>query len=196
MGDIPVIESGSGGGGGDLDYGALATRAWEAFTRKPVELVVGMLIATVTGFLLITAGAAWLGMSQQALDVVRGRDVTIGTALQGYQRFVTSLVAMLLVGLSILVGGVLCIIPGLAALFFFSWTFMCMVDDPKLDAVGAMKRSFALAKSAPVATLVGIGASIVLNIVGSTVVVGVLVTTPLALLFEAALYDALTAKRG
>ena len=194
MGDIPAIESGPLGG--DLDYGALATRAWNAFTRKPVELIVGMLIATVTGLLLITAGAAWLGMSQQALDAVRGRDVTIGTALQGYQNFVASLVAMLLVGLAILVGGVLCVLPGLAALFFFSWTFLCMADDPGLDAVGAMKRSFALAKRAPVPTLVALGAAIVLNVAGGTVVLGVLVTTPLALLFEAAIYDALTAKRG
>lgn len=194
MGDESAIESGSVSG--DLDYGALASRAWSAFTRKPVELIVGMLIATVTGFLLITAGAAWLGMSQQALDAVRGREVTIGTALQGYQNFVTSLVAMLLVGLAILVGGVLCVVPGLAALFFFSWTFFCMADDPSLGAVDAMKRSFALAKSAPVPTLAALGASVVLNLAGGAVMVGFLVTTPLALVFGAAVYDALTAKRG
>jgi uncharacterized membrane protein len=184
-----------GAPGANLDYGALASRAWGAFTKKPVELIVGMLIATITSFLVVTAGAAYLGMSRQALDAARGREVTIGSALQGYQRFGTALVAMLLVALSVLIGGVLCIVPGLIAAFLFSWTFMILADHPELGAVDAMKRSLALAKSAPVPTLVALAASLVLSLAGSAVWIGFLVTTPLTMLFCAFVYDALTATR-
>lgn len=175
---------------GNLDYGALAKRAWGAFTRKPVELILGMLIASLTGILVVTVGAAVLGMSQQALEAVRGRDVTIGSALGGYQRFGASLAALVLLALIVGGGLLLLVLPGIAAIFFLNWTFLCMADDSSLGAVAALKRSFALAKAHPVPTLAALAAEFLLGLAGGVVKIGFLVTAPLGLLFAAAVYDA------
>lgn len=180
----------------DVDYTAAAQRAWTAFTRKPVEIVLGMLVATLTAFLVVTAGAAALGMNHQALEAVRGRDVKIGTALAGYGNFVASLVALLLVTVAVLVGIVACIVPGLLAVFFFYWTFMCMADDPSLGAVGSLKRSLALVRAHPVPTLVVLLANFVLSLAGGMVAVGFIVTTPLGFLFGAAVFDQMLATTG
>jgi len=179
--------------GESLDYGALMQQAWNVFTQKPVELIVGMLVAALTGIAIITAGAAALGMSHQALEAVRGRDVTISTALAGYDRFSNSLVALLLVIPIVIVGLLMCVVPGLIAIFFLYWTFLFMADDPALEPLEALKRSYQFSKRHPVPTLVVFGAAMVLGIAGGIFYVGTLVTMPLTQLFAASVFDALRA---
>ena len=102
-----------------IDYEAAFKLAWSAFTRKPVELIVGMLIATLLAFLIITVGAVALGVNHQALQAVRGRDIKIGDALAGFSEFGMSLGAVLLVILAVIIGTALCVVPGIIAAFGF-----------------------------------------------------------------------------
>ena len=175
----------------NLDYSGLIEQAWSAFARKPVELIIGMLVAALTGLAFITAGAAALGIGHQALEAIRGREVTISTALRGYDHFSRSLVALLLVVAIVCVGTVMCIVPGLVAIFFLYWTFLFMADDPALAPLDALKKSFEFSKRHPVPTLVVVFVAFVLDFVGGIVYVGMLVTLPLTQLFSAAVFDAL-----
>lgn len=179
----------------DLDYSGLMQQAWGVFTRKPVELIIGMLVAALTSLAIVTAGAAALGMSHQALEAIRGREFTISTALRGYDHFSRSLVALLLVIPIVCVGLVMCLVPGLIAIFLLYWTFLFMADDPALAPLDALKKSFEFSKQHPVPTLVVVGVALVLGIVGGIIYVGMLVTLPLTQLFAAAVFDALRASQ-
>jgi uncharacterized membrane protein len=178
----------------NLDYTALMQQAWGAFTRKPVELIIGMLVACMSAVFIITAGAAGLGMSHQALEAIRGRDVTISTALDGYNSFAKALVLAILLCLIIGFGLLLCVLPGLFAMFMLCWTFMFMADDPALSPTDAMKQSFELSKRHPVPVLVLFVVNFLLSMIGGIVVVGTIVTLPLTQLFAAAVFEALRAK--
>ncbi len=173
----------------DVDFGAAIKVGWEGFTRKPVELIVGWSLAFLSSLLLVTAGAAILGMVKQALGAVRGEEITIGTAFEGYENFVSGLVLSILLVVVMTLGFMACILPGIALAVMLQWTFYCAVDDQELGAVDAMKESWEMAKSniaAPIiAMLIGFG----LSMLGGFVPFGFVITAPLSLVITAAIYD-------
>ncbi len=179
--------------GVDVDFSAALKKSWEAFTRNPLELIVGPLLAMLSMLLLITVGPAYTGICNMGLKAARGESIAIGDAFSGYQRFGASFVAALLAGLAILVGALLLIVPGLIALFFFFLPFYFLADSGDLGGVDALKASARAAKANAATVIVTIVINLVLSFVGQITVIGWLVTMPIGVVFTAVVFEQIKA---
>ena len=113
-----------------------------------------------------------LGFIRAALVIVDGRRPTLDVLLST-DRLLPYAIASILVGLLVVVGFVLCIIPGFIAMFllwFFGYAILDAPDEPgspARDPIAAMRRSYELA-SANVGSLLGLAMlCIVINIGGA-----------------------------
>lgn len=65
---------------------------------------------------------------------------------KGFDRFVETLVAGLLVSVIVAIGAVLLIVPGIIASCGLSMTFYIMADDPNISGIDAIKKSWEMMK--------------------------------------------------
>lgn len=176
----------------EVDFVDTLRKAWNILIEWPAGYIVGFFLATVSTILVVTSGAAVLGMTGAALDGARGKEVTIGTCFSGYQRFFTGLLLAVLYAIIVGVGFALLVIPGLVAAVLLTWSFLYMQDDD-CGAVDAIKRSYELATDNVLSTVVTLVIAFILNVIGQATVIGWLLTTPLAMIFLAIVYDELRA---
>lgn len=116
----------------------------ETMTRGSGSLldVVLFVLPLILGSLLSAA------LTSLVLEKLRGRDASIGSCLQkGFQRLPLLLVLNLLMGLIILVGMVLVLIPGLIAVIMLSVAVPVFVAE-RASIGDSIRRSFRLTKSA------------------------------------------------
>ena len=134
----------------DLKYGVLIQQGFRELVRgnNPFVLVLGSLIATAGSIvsLGLLIGPFSVGLAKASLKVARGEAAEMDDLKAGFENFVPSFVAGLLVLLAVGLGTVLLIVPGLIALFAFMYTAHVLADDPELTAIDAMKESYAVAK--------------------------------------------------
>lgn len=86
------------------------------------------------------------GIVRFALDITEGKELNAATLLTPV-KLGDVIVASLLIGIATFVGLVLCILPGLAVMFFTSFTLYFLMDRPELGAIDAIKASFEFTKS-------------------------------------------------
>jgi hypothetical protein len=155
--------------GPGLDVGAAISYGWNGFTRNVGPLLLITLIVVVLSIGLSVVGQfafgdsfvlslAWnivttvvslivaMGLIRAALAVVDGRTPEVGMLFQG-EGLVPYLVASLLVGISVGIGILLCIIPGLILAFLFAFYGYAIVDGRTGDGIEAMKISWQLVSS-------------------------------------------------
>lgn len=65
---------------------------------------------------------------------------------KGFERFVDTLIAGLLISLAVGVGLILLIVPGIIAACGFAMTFFIMVDDPNISGIDALQQSWNMMK--------------------------------------------------
>jgi uncharacterized membrane protein len=82
-----------------------------------------------------------MGVIRAALAVVDGRTPEVGMLFRS-EGFVPYLVASILVGLSVGIGLILCVIPGLILLFLFAFYGFAIVDGRTNEPIEAMKISW------------------------------------------------------
>ncbi len=148
-------------------------------------LFAGLLVNGVVSFIgqLVTTLLA-AGLLKMAFDVVDGKQASLGTMLEGWDK-VQLLVAAILTSILTAIGLILCVLPGIAVLFFTAFTSAFVVDR-KLGAVDAIKGSFDLVKNNLGAVLVWILLAIVCTFVGALVcLVGLLVAVPVVVISQA-----------
>jgi uncharacterized membrane protein len=117
-----------------------------------VSGVVGNVVSVPAGDNLIVANGlsgiwsllclplSW-GAAVYFLNLIRSQDISYERLFDGYKDFIRIFLAGFLVGLCILVGLVLFIVPGIIIGLMFSMTSFVLKDFPEMSAADAMKMS-------------------------------------------------------
>ncbi len=199
----------------DLTIKALFTWAWEKFTQRPwafIGLFAGALIVSgISSAILSSAeGVAglyqllWLGdyavqtlvsMGIMAIGLKAYKDTAHLSIhdLWHPKRFVPYLFATLLTGITVIVGLVLLIVPGLVAMTMFMFA-PYLVLDKGMSPVDAMKHSMKMTEGHRMSLFVFLLAMIGINILGALLIgVGLLVSVPVSLLATVRAYRLLEA---
>ena len=184
--------------------------AWNVFTKRPWFLI-GVMFATFVVFALISKVfptdqggnivftlvnlviGIFIDMALIAFALAAHENVHTVTWKSVWmpQLFWKYLGASILMGIIVVVGLVLLVIPGLIAAFGFMFTKYLVVDR-KLGPVEALKESWRITKGHKL-HLLGFGfVAIVFNLIGAIAIgIGLLVTVPLTMLASAHIYRTL-----
>ena len=129
--------------------------AWED-TKENLGLLIGALViyllvssvpsfilpdSASTGFSIVIGGPFSLGLAYFALSVVRKQDTKIVLIFEGFKHFLKAITAQIFIGVLVVVGLILLVVPGIMAAIMFSQTFYIMADDEELTAKEAMAKS-------------------------------------------------------
>jgi hypothetical protein len=162
---------------------AVGERSWSVFRRDALTYVlasalVSLLSAISLGLL---AGPLCVGFIELVRRGARGEPIRAGDVFGGFSRFGTSFLVLLLVGIAAGLGMLVLILPGLLVLLFTAFALPAVAYE-QLGAVDALRRSYAIVRQHFVPTLMLLVVLSVLNSLGGSIVIGVLVTTPLTLI--------------
>ena len=139
-------------------------------------------VVSFIGQVITTLAAA--GLVKMAFDAVSGREVSLGTMFDGWDKL-QLLVASILVGIATFIGIILCVIPGIIVAVLSAFTTALVVDQ-KLGAIDAIKASVALVRGNLGAVLLWMLVALVCGIVGALACgVGLLVAIPVILISQA-----------
>jgi len=148
-----------------------------AVNYTPASIIFNLL-ASIVGTLLTAA------MIRGALDAVDGKQVTYGAMFEGWDK-IQVLIAAVITRLIIAVGLILCIVPGIIAMFLLYFTNMSLVDR-NLPAFEAVKASAEFARAHVGPLLLTALVAILTNIVGACLcLVGLLVSMPVTVIMAA-----------
>lgn len=106
-----------------------------------------MVIASSTTFLeLLITGPLTFGYILYIACLADTRDNNLNLLFKGFERFLQTFIAGLLVSLATGVGFILLIVPGIIVSCGFSMTFFIMVDNPEISGIDAMTQSWEMMK--------------------------------------------------
>jgi uncharacterized membrane protein len=166
--------------------------SWGLFKDDLVlYLVATLLVFVISAVTLgICAGPMIVGFIQLVRKRMRGQEATATDVFDGFSEFGASLIAMILIGLGVLIGSMLLVLPGLVFGFITAFTFHAIALDG-LGATAAIGQSYALIKAnlAPSFALLLIVA--VLNAIGGSIIFGSLLATPFSLIVMTIAYQRL-----
>jgi hypothetical protein len=141
-------------------------------------LVISLLFALLSGVPLIS-GALIAGFHIFTMKKLMGRNAEIGDLFKGFNYFVPTLVAALLIGLFTFAGTLLCIIPGLVVAAIFKFTYLFIVDK-RMDFWPAMQASHDVVKNDYFGFTMFLILAFLVNVLGFLCcIVGMFVTIPL-----------------
>ncbi|MDE7401968.1 MAG: DUF975 family protein [Muribaculaceae bacterium] len=93
---------------------------------------------------LIVAGPLALGYALYIINLANSHRSDMGILFSGFNRFLETLVAGLLISIATAIGLALLIVPGIIVACGFSMTYFIMADDSTVSGIDAMKRSWNL----------------------------------------------------
>src|ERR1017187_2788024 len=126
----------------------------------------------------ILQGAMIAGLHIFTMKKLMGRRAEFADLFKGFNYFVPTLVASLLIGLFVLCGTILCIIPGLVVAAMYKFTYLFIVDK-RMDFWPAMQASHAVVKRDYVGFTLFLILMALVNILGALCcIVGLLVSIP------------------
>ena len=180
----------------DVVQGALS-EAWNLFTSDFVLWIVAGLVLAVGSVvsLGILAGPLTVGFVQLVEQKRRGEPTSVADVFGGFSKFGASLIAFLLISVGVLIGSLFLFVPGLVFGLLMAFTFHAIAIDDE-DALGGMKKSFALIRDTPALAAVFLVIVLVISGIGGAVVFGTLLTTPFTLLLMNLAYSRLSALAG
>jgi uncharacterized membrane protein len=175
-----------------IDVDSIVREAWALFARDPMVYVLASL--TYLGLALVTCGLAMLlfgvllsGLTVMGLKAMRGGRPVFEDAFAGFQQFGQLFLLSLVMGFFVMIGALMCILPGIYVMLALSLA-MPLVLDRRMgfwDALVASWNAFH-ANLGPMllVTLV----LYLITMVGNMVPFGFVVTQPLYLLGTTVLY--------
>lgn len=102
-----------------------------------------MSVASFTSLLeLIVYGPLTFGYYLFLACLIDTGNNNLNLLFRGFERFVDTLIAGLLISLAVGIGLVLLIVPGIIAACGFALTFFIMIDDPNISGLDAMQQSW------------------------------------------------------
>jgi uncharacterized membrane protein len=154
----------------------------EGWTLVKMDLgnyvVISLVFALLSGVPLIQ-GPLIAGFHIFTMKKLMGRNAEFGDLFKGFNFFVPTLVASLLIGLFTFGGTLLCIIPGLVVAAIYKFTYLFIVDK-RMDFWPAMQASHAVVKNDYFGFTMFLILAFLVNLLGVLCcVVGLLVTIPL-----------------
>ncbi len=179
-----VIQTGIGAAGPVVNNCDPTQSGWVECLTQPTTNTGLSLAATLTGLVISLLGSlvsVFLqgGLYRGAILIVDGQTPTVGEMFQGWAKG-RYLVTMILTGLIITVGVILCIIPGIVAAFLLFWVPLMAVESESGSVTDPLKRSFDLVRNNIGHTLVFVILAILVTILGLLLCcVGLLATIPL-----------------
>jgi hypothetical protein len=139
--------------------------------------IVMMLVNGAVPFLL--QGATTAGFQIACRKSLRGQKPEIGDLFQGFQFFVPTLLAHIVISILVFIGILFFIIPGLVVAAMYNFTYLFIVDK-RMDLGAAMRASHAVVKQDYFGYTMFVIALGLLNIAGFLcLIVGLLVTVPM-----------------
>jgi uncharacterized membrane protein len=130
---------------------------------------------------IVTQGPLQLGMHLFCMKKMYGRRAELGDMFKGFDYFLPSFVAALLIGLFVFAGILACIIPGLVVAAMFKFTYLFILDK-RMDFWPAMMASHETVKGDYFGFTMFLIALGCINILGFLCcIVGLLVTIPLSI---------------
>jgi hypothetical protein len=123
----------------------------EGWTMVKADIGTYMLMAFLLSILsamvpIIIQGPLLVGFHLYCMKKIMGRPAELGDLFKGFNFFVPSLVASLLISLFASIGFLLCIIPGLVVGAIFKFTYLFIVDK-RMDFWPAMQASHEVVKN-------------------------------------------------
>jgi uncharacterized membrane protein len=92
----------------------------------------------------IIGGAIYVGINRAILGLIAGTPPTVGMMFEGFDRFGQAFLAMLVTGILICLGTILCIVPGVILMIMWMFVYLVMAETD-LDFWSAMQASANLA---------------------------------------------------
>jgi hypothetical protein len=143
-------------------------------------LLVSLLFWVLSGVPFIQ-GALIAGFHVFIMRKLMGRRADVGDLFKGFNFFVPTLVASLLIGLFTFCGTLLLIIPGLVIAAMYKFTYLFIVDK-RMDFWPAMQASHAVVKSDYLGFTLFLVLMFLVNVLGFLcLIVGLLVTLPVTI---------------
>jgi len=141
-------------------------------------VLISLVFVLLSGVPLIQ-GPLIAGFHVYTMKKLMGRNPEFGDLFKGFNFFVPTLVASLLIGLFTFAGTLLCIIPGLVVAAMYKFTYLFIVDK-RMDFWPAMQASHAIVKNDYFGFTMFLILAFLVNLLGLLCcVVGLLVTIPL-----------------
>lgn len=129
---------------------ALMRRAKQQLQNKWINVAVGSLIyfailgvASSTSILeLVLVGPLTFGYILYLACNVDTNTNNFNLLFKGFERFVDTMVAGLLISLAVGIGTIFLIVPGIIVACGFGMTYFIMIDDPNISGIDAMSESW------------------------------------------------------
>ncbi len=152
---------------------------WAVVRANLGNYVVISLLFFVLASVPLIQGALIAGFHIYTMKKLMGRSAEIGDFFKGFNFFVPTLVASLLIGLFTFLGTLAFIIPGLVIAAMYKFTYLFIVDK-KMDFWPAMKASHAVVRNDYFGFTMFLILAFLINVLGFLcLIVGLLVTVPL-----------------
>lgn len=130
---------------------------------------------------IVTQGPLQTGFHLNIMKRIYNRRPDIGDLFKGFDYFLQSFVAALLIGIFVFAGSLLCIIPGLVVASMYKFTYLFILDK-KMEFWPAMQASHDVVKNDYFGFTIFLLAMAGINILGFLCcIVGVLVTIPMSI---------------
>lgn len=167
-----------------IDLPKMMARSWALFARQPGTHLVAFIIVLVGGLLTLGLASAPLlvGYLRMIERMRRDESVEIGEVLEGLSSFAPAFVAGGITAAAVAAGAALIVLPGVvvAVVWSYGLWFVALEGQGGLEALGS---SWELARRQASSLVLVLLAAVALNLLGALVVVGVLITGPLAIIF-------------
>lgn len=166
------------------DIGACVSAGISGLKNNPLTHIVATLLVMIIGNVSfgILAGPMMVGYMRLVRIEDQGGKAEIGDVFKGFDDFVPALLAVLVGGIVVGVGFVLCVIPGLLIMALVP-TAAYLVAVGEKDGIEALKRAWAVVKENLLPSCL---CSLVLAIIGSLGAilcgVGIVITMPIAVI--------------
>jgi uncharacterized membrane protein len=140
-------------------------------------IVITLLFIVISGTYILQ-GPMTAGFHVFTMKKLMGRRAEFTDLFKGFNFFVPTLVAAILIGIFILGGTLLCIIPGLVVAAMYKFTYLFIVDK-RMDFWPAMQASHAVVKNDYFGFTMFLLLAILVNVLGAICcLVGLLVSIP------------------
>jgi uncharacterized membrane protein len=162
--------------------GSVLRDSWDLFEKNALVLVLAALLATMVTIvsLGILAGPLYVGLIEVVRRAQRGEPVQVGDVFSRFDSFVSSTLALILIGIAVCIGSLLLLAPGLLAALFSGFTLHAIAFE-RATAADAIKRSFHVVKGHFLQSIALFVLISLAHSVGGAVVLGLLVTIPLSI---------------
>jgi hypothetical protein len=165
---------------------------WAVFQKNALTFVLAALVATFLSAVTlgILAGPLFVGFIDLVRRARQGEAVQMGELFNRFDSFASSVIATFLIVIAVAIGCSLLVLPGLLIALFSGYTLQAIAYE-RLSAFDSIKRSVQIVRAHFVNTLVLFLLVSVVQTLGGSALLGVLLTMPLSLIALSVAYEQL-----